>query len=696
MSAYDCGDTPAVSASADATETIPAPLSQLLEYADDAIFTLDGARQLTYLNRSAERLCARPRADLLGRQVWATFPELVGTSLQRQIERAYASTDSIEFPVAAPLLGRWFSGRAQATAAGLAISLQDITARKQAEEAREQALVARAAERARLEAILEQMPIGVSVAAVPSGQILFHNAEAARLLDHALYPAADYQDYARYGALHADDTPYRPEDYPRARAALRGETLRGEELRYRRGDGTRTFLSVDAAPVVVEGETVAAVSSFQDISALKQAEGAQRFLSAAGAALAESLDFEDTLTRVAQLVVPTLADWCFADLIGEDGRVSRLAAAHADPTLVALAREARAFPADPTGTLAHAPSRALHAGAAVLIPDYTDEIVQAAARNAEHLRVARALHLRSVMVVPLVARGHSLGVLTFATTASSGRRYGAEELAVAEELARRCALALDNARLYRQAQEALALRDQFVAIASHELRTPVTGARGFLELLERQLAREHPDPARLSRYIGQTRDALGRMERLVSDLLDVSRIQQGRLDLHPESCDLTALGATVFGRLDSNGEWTAAHTVAFDAPEPVRGVWDCTRLDQVLTNLVSNALKYSPQGGEVRLAIGWDRATEPPTATIAVSDHGHGIPEEEHETIFQPFSRGAAKGSAIGGTGLGLYIVRQIVAGHGGTITVASTPGQGSTFTVRLPAQAPPATIHAD
>jgi len=106
----------------------------------------------------------------------------------------------------------------------------------------------------------------------------------------------------------------------------------------------------------------------------------------------------------------------------------------------------------------------------------------------------------------------------------------------------------------------------------------------------------------------------------------------------------------------------------------------------VLTNLVSNALKYSPHGGTVRLAIGWDRTTEPPFATIAVSDRGLGIPEAERETIFQPFSRGSARGTAIGGTGLGLYIVRQIVEGHGGTIAVESTPGQGSTFTVRLPA----------
>jgi len=561
-----------------------------------------------------------------------------------------------------------------------------VTARKEAEAAREQARTALANERARLDAILEQLPVGVSLAGFPSGQLLFHNAEAIRLLHHPLLPDADYRGYASYGAIHADGTPYRPEEYPLARAVLHGAAIRGEEMRYRRGDGAITYLSVDAALVVVDGAPIAAVSSFQDIAKRKRAEDIARFLAEASADLAESLDYEDTLARVTRLAVPYLADWCFADLLDADGRTERLAVAHADPALAELAQEARRFPAEATTDRAHAPSRALRSGTPILIADYTDDILHAAARNADHLRVSSAMHLRSVLAVPLVARGRSLGVLTFATAAESGRRFGPEELAIAEELARRCALALDNARLYRQEQEALALRDQFVAIASHELRTPVTGAKGFLELLERQLARDTPDAARIARYLAQVQGSIGRMEGLVADLLDVSRIQQGRLDLQPEPCDLTALGRAILGRLESGGEWTAAHTVAFDAPEQVVGNWDRARLDQVLTNLVSNALKYSPHGGTVRLAIGWDRTTEPPFATIAVSDRGLGIPEAERETIFQPFSRGSARGTAIGGTGLGLYIVRQIVEGHGGTIAVESTPGQGSTFTVRLPA----------
>ena len=658
----------------------------LLDSSDEAIFILTPERRFTYVNARAETLTGRPRATLLGQALWDAFPELVDTHIYRHLERAFTSADSVEFDIEFPVRGRVLHGRAQTTVAGVAIAVQDVTERLEAEATREQTRVQLAIERARLEATLEQLPVGISIARVPSGEMLFHNAAALRLLGRPLVPVADQEGYAHYGAIHADGTPYRPEEYPMVRAALHGEASRDAAMRYVRGDGTITYLMVEAAPVIVDGTTIAAVSSFQDIADRKRAEDTLRFLAEASADLAGSLDYEDTLARVTRLAVPHLADWCFADLLVAEGRTARLAVAHADPALAGLAEEARRFPAEALSDRAHAPSQALRDGTSILIADYTDTIVRASARNAEHLRVARAMHLRSVMVVPLVARGRSLGVLTFATAAESGRRFGQEELAIAEELARRCALALDNARLYRQAQEALALRDQFVAIASHELRTPVTGAKGFLELLERQLARETPDAARIARYRAQIQGMLGRMEGLVADLLDVSQIQQGRLDLQPAPCDLTALGAAVLERLESGVEWTGAHTIAFDAPEPVLGVWDRARLDQVLTNLVSNALKYSPHGGTVRLVIAWDRAVEPPIATITVSDQGLGIPEAERETIFQPFSRGSARGTTIGGTGLGLYIVRQIVEGHGGTIAISSTLGEGSTFTVRIPA----------
>jgi len=164
-------------------------------------------------------------------------------------------------------------------------------------------------------------------------------------------------------------------------------------------------------------------------------------------------------------------------------------------------------------------------------------------------------------------------------------------------------------------------------------------------------------------------------------LLDASRIQQGRLDLQLARCDLAALAREVFSAFKTAPERTADHTLILDADEVVVGRWDRGRLDQVLTNLLSNALKYSPEGGEVRLYVG--KSGE--QARVTVSDQGIGIPPEEQRTLFQPFSRGGAAHGRISGTGLGLYIVRQIVEGHGGTVTITSARQRGSTFTITLP-----------
>ncbi|HEY8601577.1 MAG TPA: ATP-binding protein [Thermomicrobiales bacterium] len=661
-----------------------AQLRHLLEGAAEAIIMLDRERRIVYLNRVAEQLARVERAAVLGRQVWEAFPQIIGSTFYHHIERAVTEERAVEFEDGSPQYDIWLIGRVYPSPDGFAIYFQDVAARKQAETAREQALAEVATERARLFAILEQLPVGVAVAAVPTGELLYRNAEAVRLLGSHPPTPANHTDYQHYGGLHADGTPYAAHEYPLARAVLDHESVQGEDMWYRRSDGALTNLSVYAAPITVGGKVIAAVSAFQDIAAQKRAEEWQRFLAEAGAALAESLDYEVTLARAAQLAVPRLADWCFVDLLGEDGHAYRLAVAHADPTKEDLAREARNFPADPQFRSAHPPTRALVTGQSVLIVDYNDAIMQAAARNEAHLRLSRALALRSVIVVPLVARGRALGVLTFATTAESERRFGADELAVAEELARRCGLALDNAQLYRQAREALHLRDQFVAIASHELKTPVTSAKGYLQLLARQLGRGTTNTARLQRYLQQTDISIGRLETLVSDLLDASRIQQGRLDLRPERFDLVALGEAVVDRFERAAERVEGHTLLLASTGPVTGSWDRDRLDQVLTNLVSNALKYSPAGGEVRVTIGWDTDTTPKRARIIVSDQGVGIPPDEQASLFQPFARSSVT-NGIGGTGLGLYIVRQIVEAHGGTVSLASTPGQGTTVTVLLP-----------
>lgn len=232
-----------------------------------------------------------------------------------------------------------------------------------------------------------------------------------------------------------------------------------------------------------------------------------------------------------------------------------------------------------------------------------------------------------------------------------------------------------------QAEETARLREEFLSIASHELKTPITTVKGNAELLARQLANPSPDRAGLDRAMARLRQQVARLELLVNDLLDVSRIHQGRLELRPEPADLVAIAQQVVERFAAMPEQSPRHTLRLDAPASLPGVWDSDRLDQVLTNLVSNALKYSPGGGEVRLALRRDGDH----AEIAVSDQGIGIAPDERAALFAPFTRGTAASRIAEGTGLGLTIAAMIVERHGGAIAVESVPGAGTTVTVRLP-----------
>ncbi|TVR74499.1 MAG: PAS domain S-box protein [Sphaerobacteraceae bacterium] len=432
----------------------------------------------------------------------------------------------------------------------------------------------------------------------------------------------------------------------------------------------------------VEEERVQILAREQ--SARAEAEAAERrlaFLAEASAQLSASLDFGVTLSNVARLAVPRLADYCAIDMLQDDNQIQSLELADVNPEKEEIGRQMHEdHPVDPESN--HPVAQVLRSGRPILFSDVDDDVLQLFAENDEaYLAALRDIGIDSAMYVPLVARGRTIGVISFVAS-ESGERYGPSDLALAQELTRRAAMAIDNARLYREAQDAVRIREEFLSIASHELKTPLTTVKGYGQILSRLLRRPTTDPDRLIRLADQLQEQLSRFETLIADLLDVSRIQQRGLELRPEPTDLVELVRMVVSRFEYPAEPDPRHHFVISGPEEMNGVWDPDRLDQVLTNLISNAVKYSPDGGAIGITIS---EAENDQVEFAVIDQGIGIPEEEQSQLFRPFARSETVQRAISGVGLGLYISQQIVTRHGGIIWLESEPGIGSRFAILLP-----------
>jgi signal transduction histidine kinase len=434
-----------------------------------------------------------------------------------------------------------------------------------------------------------------------------------------------------------------------------------------------------------EGRPLKWFGTATDIDDAKRSEAASRFLAEASALLGSSLDHEATLQQVARLAVPTLADWCAVDILDEGGQVRRLAVAHPDPARVQQALElARRYPLDPDEP--HGVARVLRTGEPDWMELLPDEVLVASARgDEERLRLYRALGLRSYVCVPLRARGRVLGALSL-VYAESGRRYGEADLRLAEDLGQRAGLAVDNARLYSASQAAVRLRDEFLGVASHELKTPLTPLQLKVQALQRRVSAE-PDALLPAQQVGQVLSAVSAQTRklslLVNGLLDVSRVGAGKLELHRAPVDLGPLVLEVAHAFESEASKACCPLRVLLPGSPVVGHWDALRLEQVVTNLLANALKYGA-GHPVTLEV----AAEDGHALLRVQDQGIGISTEAQARIFEKFER-AVSDRHYGGLGLGLYITREIVRALGGDISVHSAPGKGALFRVTLPLAAP-------
>jgi predicted ATPase/signal transduction histidine kinase len=406
----------------------------------------------------------------------------------------------------------------------------------------------------------------------------------------------------------------------------------------------------------------------QQIEERKRAEAAVRFLADAGAALSESLDYQATLNELARLAVPSLADWCVVDVVDGD-RIRRVAWSHVDP---AAAAQLGAPGDEGVGT-------DLRRQIAQVLSTRSPLLYDETAPSGPATEGGAALAATSSMILPLVARGRSVGAMCLVSS-SPHRRFSATDLSLAQELARRAAVAIDNARLYHEAQEAVRLRDEFLSIASHELNTPIASLWLVVQGIEE--APTAPPPAALSRSIQVISRQTRRLKTLIGDLLDLAHIHTGQLRLRCDDVDLAAVVRDTIDRF-SEDLIRARCTVALDAEAGVIGLWDRSRMEQVITNLLANAIKFGP-GKPVEITV----RARGNAAQLVVSDHGIGIAAESLPLIFGRFER-AVSSANYGGLGLGLYIVQEIVQAHGGQVRVESQLGAGCTFMVELPRRDP-------
>ena len=512
------------------------------------------------------------------------------------------------------------------------------------------------------------------------------------------------------------------------------------------------------------------------------------FLARASELLGSSLDYEATLERLAQLAVPALADEVLVDMVAEEGGLKRLVTAHADPETLELIRSLeQRYPPDEEAPYGAGP--VVRSGEAQLVPEMTDEMVDALAQNDEHRRLIEELGLRSFMTVPLVARRGVLGAITFIAS-TSDRRFGPEDLAFAQELARRAATAIENAQLHAETEEraqaslvldhvgegvflvdrlgfvrlwnpaaeaitgieaaeivgqpvsrtipgwaaidnqvpvagsagradlrpetlpldvgdrevwvmisgirfpdgtVYAFRDMteerrlrdlqsdFVATISHELRTPLAAVYGAAMTLQRRS--ELLDEEQRERLLGVVYDEAARLGRIIDDVLWASRLESGRLDFAIEECHPRSIAESVVEAASVSLPPTLSVELEAD-PKLTSIAIDLDKLRQVLANLLDNAVKYSPDGGRIRLTI----APNGRYVRFGVEDEGLGIPAGEQQRIFEKFYRvDPNQTRGVGGTGLGLYISSELVRRMEGRLWVESREGEGSRFYVDLP-----------
>jgi PAS domain S-box-containing protein len=663
-------------------QRLHAKYETLVDHLDNAIvWEADaGTRRVSYVSAQFERMFGFPRQWCLDEPDWWSahvHPE-ERTQLDQTFERALAEPGNKRCEhrcVTADGTTRWLRTSIHLVGAGgepphlQGVSFDITTARMAQEHVREQLSFASA-----MASSLVEGALAIDL----DDRITFINDAAAGLL------GCDERD--TLGKRSSDLVRIETSDgavieSPLA-LAIRTGRVRSDVHTMVRADRLRFPASYTATPIRRDGRVTGAVLAFDDISERTQSQEAEHFLLGAGVTLSASLESTAAANAAAELGVPRLGDVCFVDIVSTDDQLGHAAWAHADhgtysdldPALGSGPRAAM---------FAKQAAEVIALGRSMQLP-----IVAHGWFSVADLAIVRKLGIRSALIVPLALGARQLGAMTFCMTGDRQHREG--DVALAEELARRSALAIEHARLYEQARHAVALREQTLAIVSHDLRTPLATIVMAASILgDEEMARTNPR----SRVFAAEKIQLAaeRMDRMINDLLDFASIAAGRLSIAAQPCSVAAIIEETIASFDAVARkrhvtLTSEVAAAMPAIQCDRG-----RILQVIANLVGNALKNAATGDVVRLSA---KAGER-EAVFAVSDTGPGISAADQRRLFERYWR--SPDASYRGTGLGLAIARGLVEAHRGRLWVDSELGHGATFSFTVPlAEMPPARERAE
>lgn len=426
-----------------------------------------------------------------------------------------------------------------------------------------------------------------------------------------------------------------------------------------------------------QGKVTELMLLYEDVTEKHEASENKNFLASMAAILLESLDYNQTLEHIATATIPYMADGCIVDLL-EDGQIKRLVTKHYDPQIEKLLRQlAEKFP--PNMNSPQPTPRVMRSGEPELLKKLDIEVIRNHTMSNEHTELIRSTGIKSHIAVPLHIRGETIGALNFWIT-SERRPFDEKDVQLALEISRFAALAIVNARLYRDAQSAISQREDFISIASHELKTPITALMLQMEIIQSIIKdQSSTDHTTLLKVSAGAERQLDRLKHLIDDMLDLTRVSQRKLISEmTDHVDLKQLIQQVIGRFKEQIELNSI-SLSFVTKGKIFVKCDPVRLEQVVTNLISNALLYGKKRPIEITLISFEEK-----AVFKIKDYGIGIAMADQKRIFLRFERGfpATDGK---GLGLGLFISQQIMEEQGGMLYVESRPENGSTFTFELP-----------